>query len=207
VRGCSPEVQRIFAALDQGGGHGHIRHEGWVTEELNERRVAYLEDPAQADLAKRAAGIDGIARGDRYHRCGDTVTRLTDADAFAVAFARGTEHPRIRQALREEFDANKRPAVLSLPVEALLGPDGHRYCTGWRLEPVGGSMDSAREHRATWVKTRLAADLPAVAEPSARPVDTFVGGSIVFVIGSNRARDGYEIATMYPRTPDDDKQG
>jgi hypothetical protein len=207
ARGCSPEVQRIFAALDQGGGHGHIRHEGWVTEEMNERRVTYLEDPAQRDLAKRVAGIDGIARGDRHHRCGDTVTRLTDPDAFAVAFARGTEHPRVRHALGEDFDAGKRPAIVSLPVEALLGPDGHRYCTGWQLEPVGGSMNEAQNRRATWVKTRPAADASAVTEPSARPVDTFVGGSIVFVIGPNRARDGYEIATMYPRAPDDEEQG
>jgi hypothetical protein len=35
VYGCSPEVQRVIAALDQGAGHGHIRHEGWVTEEMN----------------------------------------------------------------------------------------------------------------------------------------------------------------------------
>ena len=30
ARGCPPEVQRLFAALDQGRGHAHIRHEGWV---------------------------------------------------------------------------------------------------------------------------------------------------------------------------------
>lgn len=46
-----------------------------------------------------------------------------------------------------------------------------------------------------------------VAEPSARPVDTFVGGSIVFVFGANTARDGYEIVTMYPQPPDDKEQG
>ena len=45
ARDCPPEVQRIFAALDQGGGHAHIRHEGWVTEEMNERRLRSLEDP------------------------------------------------------------------------------------------------------------------------------------------------------------------
>jgi len=44
ARDCGPEVQRIFAELDQGGGHAHIRHEGWVTEEMNEQRVANLED-------------------------------------------------------------------------------------------------------------------------------------------------------------------
>lgn len=49
--GCPAEVQRVFAALDRGGGHAHIRHEGWVAEEMNRRRVAYLEDPAQRRLA------------------------------------------------------------------------------------------------------------------------------------------------------------
>jgi hypothetical protein len=39
---ASPESRRIIAALDQGAGHGHIRHEGWVTEEANMRRAAYL---------------------------------------------------------------------------------------------------------------------------------------------------------------------
>ena len=62
---CSPEAQRVFVALDQGHGHAHIRHDGWVTEEMNERRVRYLEDPAQLDPDKREAGIDGLGRGDR----------------------------------------------------------------------------------------------------------------------------------------------
>ena len=38
ARDRSPEVQRLFAALDQGGGHAHIRHEGWVTEEMSRVR-------------------------------------------------------------------------------------------------------------------------------------------------------------------------
>jgi hypothetical protein len=50
---ASPESRRIMVAIDQGTGHGHIRHEGWVTEEANMRRAAYLEDPAQLDMAKR----------------------------------------------------------------------------------------------------------------------------------------------------------
>jgi hypothetical protein len=43
---ASPEACRIIAALDAGGSHGHIRHEGWVTEEASMRRAAYREDPA-----------------------------------------------------------------------------------------------------------------------------------------------------------------
>lgn len=81
--GCPPEVQRLFAALDQGGGHGHIRHEGWITEEMNRRRVAYLEDPTEPDPARRAAGLDGLRPGDQPHRCRQMATRITDASAFA----------------------------------------------------------------------------------------------------------------------------
>ena len=38
---ASPEARRILVALDAGGGHGHVRHEGWVTEEASMRRAAY----------------------------------------------------------------------------------------------------------------------------------------------------------------------
>ena len=57
---ASPEARRIIAAMDAAGGHAHIRHEGWVTEEANRRRVAYREDPAQLDPEKRELGIDGL---------------------------------------------------------------------------------------------------------------------------------------------------
>src|ERR1700733_14994445 len=58
-RAC-PEARRIIAALDAVGGHAHIRHEGWVTEEANRRRVSHREDPAQLDPEKRALNIDGL---------------------------------------------------------------------------------------------------------------------------------------------------
>jgi hypothetical protein len=207
ARGCSPEVQRIFAALDQGGGHAHIRHEGWVTEEMNQRRVAYLEDPAQRDPAKRAAGVDGLTQGDRRHRCGDTATRVTDPDAFAVAFAQGVEHPRVRLALEQEFVRGRRPAAVSVPIDTLLGAQGHQYCTGWRLEPVGESMSRTQDCRAARLTTGRASGAPDTTEWFARPVDTFNGGSIMFVFGPNRERNGYEVVTMYPRVPDNENQG
>jgi len=124
ARDCRPEVQRLFAALDQGGGHAHIRHEGWVTEEMNRRRVAYLEDPAQLDPAKRAAGIDGLSSFEKLHRCWKISSRITDPDAFAVAFARGIEQPMVRAALETEFTARQVPRPVSLHVSDLLGPDG-----------------------------------------------------------------------------------
>jgi hypothetical protein len=201
THGCSPEVQRIFAALDQGGGHAHIRHEGWVTEEMNERRVAYLEDPAQPDPAKRAAGIDGLKADDQPHRCGRITTRITDPDAFAVAFVRGVEHPDVRAALETDFKEKQAPGQVFLPVADLLESDGHRYCTGWQLEAVDGSMKTAREQRDAWAEGRARNAVPDMPEPKARPVETFDGGTVIFAFGPNRTRNGYEIVTMYVHPP------
>jgi hypothetical protein len=78
---ASPESRRIMAALDQSAGHGHIRHDGWVTEEANMRRAAYLEDPAQLCIGKRLRGIDGLKPDGKRHRCGPLATRITDPDA------------------------------------------------------------------------------------------------------------------------------
>jgi hypothetical protein len=205
ARDCRPEVQRLFAALDQGGGHAHIRHEGWVTEEMNRRRAAYLEDPAELDPAKRAAGIDGFRSPEKLHRCRKVSSRITDPGAFAVAFARGIDHPMVRAALETEFTAKQVPRPVSLPVSDLLGPDGHRYCTGWRLQPVEGSMKAARDNRAAWVDAHDRET--GVPEPNARPIGSFAGGMMVFVFGPTRARDGYEVVTMYPRPLEDEQQG
>jgi hypothetical protein len=130
---ASPETRRILAATDADGGHGHIRLEGWVTEEASMRRVAYLEDPAQLDTAKRDLGIDGLLKNDLPHRCRSTSTRITNPDAFATAFARGVEHPKVREALDMPFDPRGKPKEVTVPIAELLGSDGHRYCTGWRL--------------------------------------------------------------------------
>jgi len=196
ARDRPPEVQRVFAALDQGGGHAHIRHEGWVTEEMNERRVRNLHDPAQLDPAKRAAGIDGLAPGDKPHRCGSIVTRITSSDAFAVALAKGAEHQDVRAALGTEFRERRVPAPVVLPIAGILGRDGHRFCSGWQLEPVDGSMRTARNLRDAWASAR------AGPEPKTHRVETFDGGTATFIFGPNRARDGYEIVTMYVNPPE-----
>jgi hypothetical protein len=137
---ASPEVARILVAADQGGGHGHIRHEGWVTEDANMRRVAYLEDPAQLDPDKRRRGIDGLKADGRAHRCGIISARFTNPDAFATALARGSGHARVREALEQPFDPDRRPREVRVPIADPLGPDGYRHCTGWRLETEGVSV-------------------------------------------------------------------
>ena len=194
ARDCPPEVQRMFAALDQGGGHAHIRHEGWVTEEMNERRLRSLEDPAQLDPAKRAAGIDGLTAGDIPHRCGDIASRIIDPEIFAAAFARGVEHPDVRAALNSN---GSRPEPVILPISDVLGDDGHKFCSGWQLEPVNGSMEEARAVRRAW-----AADNQSGPEPQARPVETFEGGTVTFAFRRS-AVGGYEVSTMLMNPADE----
>jgi len=188
ARDCSPDVQRVIVALDQGHGHAHIRHEGWVTEEMNERRVRHLEDPAQLDPAKREARIDGLKSGSQSHRCGGIATRITDPEAFAVAFARGVEHPDVRAALDS---AGPVPKPVELPICEMLGEDGHKFCSGWRLDPIDGSMDQARANRNAW-----AAGDQSGPEPSVQPVQTFEGGTVTYVFRPSAA-GAYEISTMF----------
>jgi hypothetical protein len=200
---ASPESRRIIVAIDQGSGHGHIRHEGWVTEEANMRRAAYLEDPAQLDPAKRLRGIDGLKPGAKRHICADIASRVADPDAFATAFARGAEHPDVRAAVSAPYNRDISPRPVELPIADLLGGDGHKFCTGWRLEPVGGSMDDARDNRRAWRAAKAQDRDPDVPEPTVRPVSTFEGGTMVFVIGDNKKSNGYEIVTMYCQPRDD----
>jgi hypothetical protein len=192
VRDCSPDAQRVFVALDQGNGHAHIRHDGWVTEEMNERRVCNLEDPAQLDPGKREAHVDGLADGAQSHWCGRNATRITDPEVFATAFARGVEHPDVKAAL----DATaSRPGPVTLPISDLLGDDGHRFCSGWQLEPVNGSMREARTSRDAW-----AVGDRSGPEPRAHPVETFAGGTVTFAF-QRSAVGGYEVSTMYVNPP------
>jgi hypothetical protein len=190
VRDCSPDAQRVVVALDQGHGHAHIRHDSWVTEEMNERRVRNLEDPAQLDPDKR--GIDGLAVGNLPHRCGDTASRITNPEIFAKAFARGVEHPDVRAAL----DSNgPRPEAIILPISSVLGDNGHKFCSGWRLEPVNGSLDEARANRRAWATGGR--DGP---EPRAHAVETFEGGTVTFAFRRS-PMGGYEVSTMYVNPP------
>ncbi len=198
---ASLEGLRIIVAADQGGGHGHIRHEGWATEEASLRRVAYLEDPAQLDPDKRRRGLDGLRPGGRNHGCADLSSRITDPYAFATALARGAGHPDVRAALSTPYDRRQLPRAVWLPIAELLGSDGHKACTGWQLEPVAGSVKTAMENRRAWRAAIADGRLPEVPEPKARPVPTFEGGTIAFVINSNRQRDGYEITSLFPRPP------
>jgi hypothetical protein len=194
---ASPEAARIIAAMDAAGGHAHIRHEGWVSEEANRRRVIYLEDPAQLDPEKRSQGIDALAQNDKPHWCAGLSTRIADPDAFATAFVRGIERSQVREALDRSFVPGERPDPVTVPILDLLGTEGHRHCTGWRLETGDGNIGAARKNRASWLDARAEGRQPNVPEPQASPVPTFEGGLITFVFKPNNAEKRYEVASQY----------
>jgi len=189
ARDCSPDAQRVFVALDQGHGHAHIRHEGWVTEELNERRVRKLEDPAQLDPELREARVDAFKAGGKPHWCGSIATRITNPEIFAVAFARGVELPDVRAAL-DSKDPDP-PGPVSVSISDVLGPDGHKFCSGSQLEPVDESMKKARTNRDAWVVGDHSGP-----EPRVRPVETFERGTVTFTFRPSPL-GGYEVNTMY----------
>ena len=123
---ASPEAARIIVAADQGGGHGHIRHEGWVTEDASMRRVAYLEDPAQLEPDKRRSGIDGLKAGGQAHRCGTISTRFTKSRCLCYRPRPGAGHARVRQALEQPFD----PTADQGRCISDIGPARPRMVTG-----------------------------------------------------------------------------
>ncbi|MQA84217.1 MAG: hypothetical protein GEV03_06240 [Streptosporangiales bacterium] len=132
------------------------------------------------------------------HRCGVYSTRVTHPDPFAVAFARGVERPRMRPPLEMPCDPDVRPPAVSVPIADLLGPDGHRYCSGYWLLPMAGNMRVALAARDIWAHTRAAGQVPGVPEPEIERIPTFKGGTFRFYFLPNRDRSGYEVECMYP---------
>ena len=108
----------------------------------------------------------------------------------------------MQAALAMPFDRKYRQQPVWLPIADLLGKDGHKVCTGWQLQPEGGSTNEAMENRRAW-RTALAEGRPPNGpEPRALPVPTFEGGTIAFIISQNRQRTGYKIASLVPQPPD-----
>ncbi|MFB9831628.1 hypothetical protein [Actinoallomurus acaciae] len=208
AKDCDPVVQRVLAALDLGQGHALERHEGYADDERLQRRVTALEDPAQLDPLKRAAGIDGCRPGDRAHGCGATATAIQDPTAFAVAIACGIRHPDVLHALRTPYARNVRPDKVQVPIEDLLGADGHEYCSGYVLTPVGGSLPAAQDCRTAWLDAKNHPERePDVSPPRCTPVHSFAGGTIEYLFRATRAKDGYEISTMYVEPSDSALRG
>ncbi|WP_328990392.1 hypothetical protein OG394_29480 [Kribbella sp. NBC_01245] len=192
---CEPVVQSVYVSIDQGGGHGHIRHGAMGTDEMQARRVAYNEDPAQLDPGKRALGIDGLDPT-KPHYCGRDATRIHDATAFAAAYLGATEHPDVRAVLTARWDENFKPLLIPIPIADLLGPDGHRFCSGFALK----DWPESKKQRKQWLQARdSGSDLGSVKEPEVEQIPTFEGGEIAVTFKRNLGGTGYEIGTIFPR--------
>ncbi len=73
-----------------------------------------------------------------------------------MAIVRGAEHLDVRAALDAAFKQGRVPSPVVLPIADLLGPHGHRYCTGWQLEAIEGSVKTARERRDAGADVKVA---------------------------------------------------
>ena len=157
------------------------------------RGDAAVERPRQVSAAGETDADTGRedAGGGRY------ATAIHDPVAFATAFVRGTEHPEVRQVLESPYDPEVYLPDVSIPIEELLGADGPRYCTGYRLAPIAGDTRAAMDCREAWVDARANDRDPDVPPPRAVPVDSFDDAEVKFFFRPTRAKDGYEIATMY----------
>lgn len=193
-----PDTCRVLAAVDKGGGHLLERHGSTVTPERLEARASRLEDPAIVDDAARTPGRDAFKSG--RHFCGDVATRITDPHALATCFARGVEHPEVRAVLDRPYDLADQPArPVEIPLSDLLGADGHKYCDGYRLDPVNGSMDDASQQRKAWVDAIRHGDQPDVPEPTASRMspDDFRDAVVVFGFRPDNTKTSWEISTMH----------
>jgi hypothetical protein len=191
---CEPSVQSIYASLDQGSGHAHIRHGPALDQQALARRVARLEDPAQLDDSLREEGVDGLDPT-KMHRCGPYATTIVDARAFAAAIAVLSERPDVQDALASDWDG-LNPLRLVIPIADVLGEQGHEYCLGVQL---AGDPKEAQEGRKQWMQAKVdGADLSALPEPRVERIPTFEGGDLFVIFKRNFAASKFEINTIYP---------
>lgn len=191
-------VQRIYAVFGQGAFHGTERHEGAMRDRDHLLRLLERHDPAQTDEERQARGIDAFKRGNGKHVCADSSTSIGDSVAYAVALARGVDHPKVRDALAARHDPPRRPHYVQVPIVELLGQEGHEYCSGYEL--VGDDPRRAVKERDVWAKAGWRGKpRDDLREPRARQITTFQDGVIEFRFEHNAAYDGYELVSMFPR--------
>ena len=191
-------VQRVYAAFGGGAFHGPERHEGSLDDTDHLLRLVERQDPAQFDEARREKGIDAFKKGNGKHVCAESSTSIADAVAYAVALARGVDHPKVRAALEARHDPPKRPYYVHVPIVDLLGENGHEFCGGYQL--VGEDPREAIKQRDMWAKAGWKGKpRDDMCPPQTEPITTFRDGVIEFRIGHNAARDSYELISMFPR--------
>lgn len=194
-----PCVQRVYATLDQGGFHGTIRHEGGVSNEEHLRRVQYREDPAQLDPDKRVRAVDAYRKGNQRHLCPEYSTGIDDPIAYALAVARGVEHPKVREVLDAAPDPawDEERTRKQIDIAEILGEDGHRYCTGHQL--VGEDLKQAAKDRDRYLKAQWRGQQTDVPAPQAERIDSFENGVIEFRFRATDNNSRYKLLSMFPK--------
>lgn len=206
-----PSVQRVYAGLDRGWFHGTTRHEGGLTSEDHLRRLLLREDPAQADEAKRARAVDAYRKGNQRHLCPEYSTSVEDPVAYAVALARGVEHPRVREVLDAAPDEtwDEERTRTQIRISELLGDDGHEYCKGYQL--VGEDLRQATKERDAYLKSQWKGQQNDLPEPRAERISSFEDGVLEFRFRATDGNSRYRLITMFPKPfadpPDDDETG
>jgi hypothetical protein len=211
---ADPLVQSIYVERDQSVGHDLQRHEGWRGTQGQFDRAKYQRDPAHpTDSPEYLRSNDAFGQG-RLHECWGYATHIPDPVAYTTAYARILEHPKVKESLSRPFDPeNEPPAIRDIPIEEILGSDGHTAINGFEL--IGDDMKESTSQRRQWMRAIRAAiddgstfekavervrstavenNLP---EPFVRPVDTFAGGTFTVQFDLNRAESGYEIMSFY----------
>lgn len=189
---CEPAVQTIYASLDQGSGHAHVRHGPMGDDIMYANRVARLKDPAQPDRELRTQSVDGFQAPD-LHYCAEFATRVHDVRAFAAVVAVLSEDPKVRQALESDWD-DIQPGPVAIPIAEVLGPNGHEFCSGFRLK---GDWPQSKLDRKQWARARAAGqDLSDLPEPQAERIPTFEEGRFVIMFKRNNSMRQYEINTI-----------
>lgn len=229
--GRDPLVQYVYVARDLAGGHDLRRHEGHRGDDGQADRALRHMDPAHGtDAPAYLSSTDALRGGDtlpdsnrarraEQHFCGTYATRISDPDAYAVAVARTYEHPEVRRALDLAPASGPKPTrITNITIAEILGPDGHRACSGYErmtdqfesddeakviqrkwVEAVRTElMDGAASWADAWENVRQQADGRGVIEPKVAPISTFEGGGIEVRFAQKKDGSGYEISTLYP---------
>lgn len=107
----------------------------------------------------------------------------------------------MRAGLDKPYDPLEPAEPVDVPIADLLGPRGHEFCGGYRLEPVGDSIDAALDCRSAWVEARRSGREADVPEPRCTEIETFEGGVIQFRFRAKPDYSGYEITSLFPEPP------
>jgi hypothetical protein len=121
-------------------------------------------------------------------------------DRLAAVYVMAAEHPEVCGVLGRPFDNNVQPRDIVVPIAELLGPCGHKFCSGFTLN----GWPELKAARKEWLQAeRAGRDFSEIAEPEVERISTFEGGQYRdrFQAESccQRLRDPYTLPASFRR--------